>query len=94
MAELSQDFKASALALLKERLDRMAADTSRDVYFGKRIEQAAAELTGTGIMLTDEIDDMMLVVDYAAWLHANRDKQEGMPDWLRMRRRERWLRQS
>lgn len=91
MAGLAHDFAANALALLKERLDRMADDTSRDVYFAKRIEQAAAELERTGIVLTDEIDDMMLVVDYAAWLHANRDKQEGMPDWLRMRRRERWL---
>lgn len=94
MAELSQEFEANALALLKERLDRMADDTCRDVYFGKRIQQAVAELSGTGIIITEEIDDMMLVVDYAAWLHANRDKQEGMPDWLRMRRRERWLRQS
>lgn len=93
MTGLQPDFAANALALLKERLDRMADDTSRDVYFAKRIEQAAAELEGAGITLTDEIDDMMLVVDYAAWLHANRDKQEGMPDWLRMRRRERWLRQ-
>lgn len=93
MTELSQDFAANALAMLKERLDRLADDTSRDVYFGKRIEQAAAELEATGIALTDDIADMMLVVDYAAWLHANRDKQEGMPDWLRLRRRERWLNQ-
>jgi len=33
----------------------------------------------------------MLVVDYTCWAYANRDANTGMPDWLRLRRRERWL---
>lgn len=84
-------FVASALSLLKVRLDRMPEDTTRDMYYTRRIEQAIAELQCTGIKLRDTNDDLMLVVDYAAWSNANRDKQGGMPEWLRLRRRERWL---
>lgn len=86
-------FVASALKLLKERLDRMADDTSRDGYFESRIKQSVAELEKTGIRLTDSIDDLMLVVDMAAWNHANRDKTGAMPEWLAKKRRERWLNQ-
>ena len=86
-------FVASALKLLKERRDRMADDTSRDVYFSARIKQSIAELERTGIVLTDSIDDLMLVVDMAAWNIANRDKPGDMPGWLAKKRRERWLNQ-
>ena len=84
-------FVASALKLLKERLDRMADDTSRDVYFSSRIKQSIAELERTGIVLTDTSDDLMLVVDLAAWNHANRDKMTGQPEWLRKKTVGRWL---
>lgn len=86
-------FVASALKLLKQRLDRMAEDTSRDGYFTSRIQQSIAELERTGIVLTESIDDLMLVVDMAAWNHANRDKPGDMPGWLAKKRRERWLSQ-
>lgn len=82
----------AALTMVKERLDRMPEDTARDRYYTARIEQAIGELQGTGIKLTSSVDDLMLVVDYAVWSHQNRDKAEGMPEWLRKRRRERWLR--
>lgn len=84
-------FVASALALLKARLDRMADDTTRDSYFTRRIEQAISDLKRKGVALTDSVDDLMLVVDYAAWAHANRDKQGGQPEWLRRRIAGRWL---
>lgn len=84
-------FVASALSLLKERLDRMPEDTSRDEYFTARIEQTIGELERKGIVLTDAMDDLMLVVDHAAWNHANRDKQSGMPEWLRRKVIARWL---
>ena len=38
--------------------------------------------------------DLMLVVDSAVWAYQNRDKPGGMPDWLRLRRRERWISQE
>ena len=87
-------FVASALALLKDRLDRMAEDTTRDEYYTKRIEQAVERLKRVGVEVRDTVEDLMLVVDYAAWLHANRDKLTGDPEWLRRSIRERWVNQN
>ena len=84
----------TALGLVKARLNRLAADTSLDQYFMQRIEAAEAELKGAGISLTDSADDLMLVVDYTVWQYQNRDNAGAMPDWLRLRRRERWLREK
>ena len=84
----------TALSLVKQRLNRLAADTSLDDYFTQRIAAAEAELAGVGISLTDSADDLMLLVDYTVWQYQNRDSAGGMPDWLRLRRRERWLRQT
>lgn len=84
----------TALGLVKSRLNRMAADTSLDDYFRQRIASAVAELEGTGISLTGSPDDLMLVVDYTVWQYQNRDSAGSMPEWLRLRRRERWLRQE
>lgn len=85
--------KYAALSLVKSRLNRMASDTSMDEYLWQRIEAAKAELEGTGISLADSADDLMLLTDYTVWQYQNRDNPGGMPDWLRLRRRERWLRQ-
>lgn len=83
-----------ALALVKARLNRTAADTHLDEYFNRRIEAAAAEIEGTGISLTHSTDDLMLLVDYTVWQYQSRDSAGGMPEWLRLRRRERWLQQQ
>ena len=87
-----------ALDLLKARLNRAPGTTTArvsplDDYFEQRIVAAIRALEATGIVLTDSAADLMLVVDYAAWEYSNRDKPGGMPDWLRLRRRERWLNQ-
>lgn len=84
----------TALALVKTRLNRLPGDTTLDNYLTARINGAISELEGTGIRLTDTPDDLMLVVDYTVYQYQNRDKPGGMPDWLRLRRRERWLRQE
>ena len=84
----------TALGLVKARLNRLASDATLDTYFVQRIEAAEAELESTGISLTDSADDMMLVVDYTVWQYQNRDSAGSMPEWLRLRRRERWLRQT
>ena len=84
----------TALGLVKARLNRLASDATLDTYFVQRIEAAEAELESTGISLTDSADDLMLLVDYTVWQYQNRDSAGGMPDWLRLRRSERWLRQT
>lgn len=83
----------AALRLMKARMNRPAADTHLDEYLVGRLESAQAEMDGVGIHLTDSPDDLLLLVDTAVWQYQNRDKQAGMPDWLRLRRRERWLRE-
>lgn len=83
---------AEALTLVKNRLNRLEGDTSLDDYFMARITAAAQELENTGIHLTDSTEDLLLVVDYAVWKYRNRDTPGAMPDWLRLQRRERWIR--
>ena len=87
---MSVDLNA-ALSLTKARLNRLQSDTTLDEYLQSRIDAAVSELEGTGIHLTDSADDLMLVVDYAVEQYQGRDKPGGLPDWLRLRRRERWL---
>ena len=84
----------TVLGLVKARLNRLASDTSLDEYLTQRILAAIDELTGIGINLGDTVEDMMLVVDTTVYEYQNRDKPGGMPDWLRLRRRERWLREG
>lgn len=84
----------TALALVKARLNRVEGDTSLDDYLTARINAAAEELTGTGIVLEDTPEDTLLIVDLAVYNYSNRDKQAGLPDWMRMRIRNRWLRQG
>lgn len=78
-----------ALDLVKQRLNRL--DSNLDDYLGKVIESSAMELGRSGILLQDDTDDLMLLVDYAVWRYQNRDQPGGMPAWLSLRRRERFL---
>lgn len=86
--------KLMALQLVKTRLNRAQADTTLDEYLAARIDAAEGELKKAGITLTDSAEDMMLLVDYTVWQYQNRDKAAGMPEWLRQRRRDRWLQQK
>lgn len=79
----------TALSLAKVRLNRMSSEL--DEYLEARIRAAIGALEQTGISLTDSVDDIMLVADYAVWQYQNRDKPGDMPEWLRLMRRERWL---
>ena len=81
-----------ALSMVKARLNRLESDTSLDDYFTSRLAAAEEELVRTGINLKDEsTEDLMLLVDYTVWQYQNRDHPGSMPEWLRLRRRERWL---
>ena len=81
----------TALALVKARLNRLPSDTGLDPYLTARVSAAVQELARIGIRLNDSEDDLMLVVDYTVWSYQNRDSAGTMPEWLRLRRRERWL---
>lgn len=85
---------STALTIVKQRLNRLPGDTTLDEYLTARIDAAVGELEATGIHLTDTVADLLLVVDYTVWAYSNRDSKTGMPDWLRLRRRERWLNQQ
>ena len=82
----------TALGLVKARLNRLESDHTLDSYLTARLEAAITALEDTGITLDGESpNDLMLVVDSCVWEYQNRDKPGGMPDWLRQRRRERWV---
>lgn len=83
-----------ALSLVKARLNRLPSDTTLDEYLAARIMAAEQAIEATGIVLTTSVADLMLVVDYTVWEYQNRDKPGSMPDWLRLRRRERWVQQG
>ena len=83
----------TALLMVKTRLNRLPEDHTLDDYLYARIDAAAQALESTGIILTDSTADLLLVVDYTVWEYQNRDQPGSMPDWLRLRRRERWLQQ-
>lgn len=83
----------TVLGIVKARLNRLVSDTSLDEYLKKRIEAADAELIGNGINLLDDARDSVLLADMVVWQYGNRDKPDGMPEWLRLARRERWLRE-
>lgn len=83
----------TALGLMKTRLNRLAADTALDTYYGKLIDAAQEKLAGMGISLTDSTDDLLRVVNLAVWMYQNRDQSGAMPDWMRRDIRERWLKQ-
>lgn len=84
----------TALGLVKARLNRLAGDTSLDTYLQARINAAAVSLQNIGINLDDSQEDLMLLVDYAVWDYQNRDRPGAMPEWLRLKRRERWIREG
>lgn len=78
------------LALVKARQNR--GDNILDDYLLTRIRAAIEELRKAGIVIRYMDDsDMILVTDYVCWRYANRDKNEGMPEWLKLVRRERWI---
>lgn len=64
-----------------------------DEFWRSRIDAAILEIESRGIRLDNNIDDLMLVADYASYLLDAREKGGGMPDWLRARLSQRWISQ-
>lgn len=87
--------ESTVLGIAKARLNRLASDTSLDDYLKQRIEAADAELAGSGIKLAaDDTRDAVFLADVVVWQYGSRDKNAGVPEWLRLARRERWLQQA
>jgi hypothetical protein len=86
--------ETTVLGIVKARLNRLASDSSLDSYLKTRIQAADLELSRNGLKLVaGNVDDEVLLADYVVWKHQNRDKDAGMPEWLRLARRERWLKE-
>jgi len=82
----------TVLGIVKARLNRLASDVSLDPYLTQRIAAADSELARKGIALAeDSVDHAVFLADYVAWHYQNRDQPGGMPEWLRLRMRELWL---
>lgn len=83
---------ASALAIVKTRLNRLQGDTSLDeTALLPRLNGAVLTLKKNGIVLQDTADDIVLLADYVVDRYQNRDQPGEMPQWLRLLRRERFL---
>lgn len=89
---MTEESLKTALDVLKQRLNR--ADDRLDAYLSMRLNAELKRFAKTGIALTDSTDDIMLLVDMTAWAYGNRDHSGEMPRWLRLARRERWLKES
>ena len=86
--------ESTVLGIVKARLNRLASDTSLDDYLNARIAAADEELKGNGInLVVDDVRDTVLLADMVVWQYSNRDNPNGIPEWLRLQRRERWLRE-
>lgn len=57
--------------------------TAYDERLQQYITSAQTQIEREGIELDDSVDDIQLVVMYAAWLWRRRDGMEGMPRMLR-----------
>lgn len=80
-----------AVLMVKQRKDMLTGIHQRDDYITARVKSTVSELESSGIHLVDTPDDQMLVVDMTVWQYNNRDQGGAMPEWLRLRRRERWM---
>lgn len=77
------------LDIVKARLGRL--DTALDPYLTTLIRAVVENLRETGIHVQHTDSDNMLVADIVVWRYQNRDQKDGMPEWLKVERRERWL---
>lgn len=74
----------TALMLFKTAIG--VTHDKRDVYFRPMLEAALAELKGRGVHLDlNEVEDNVLLADYAEFNYRNRDEDKAIPKNLDMR---------
>lgn len=69
------------LSMLK--VDLGITTASYDQRLTSLVASAEEMITREGISLTEELEDVQLLVMYAAWLWRRRDTGDGMPRMLR-----------
>lgn len=78
----------TALSLFKISLG--ITHDKRDEYFTALLTASVADLSGRGVVLDlANIDDVMLLVDYAEYKYRSRDEAKAMPLHLDLRIRNR-----
>jgi hypothetical protein len=81
---MDEQTKVTLLELLK--LDLGFKHTARDTYLIALISSSEKELTRKGLTLSMvDIDDQMLIVDYAAWMYRNRQEYQSLPRHIQIR---------
>ncbi|MDY2986130.1 MAG: phage head-tail connector protein [Peptoniphilus sp.] len=83
-----------ALKLVKAQLG--ITINSRDEYLKAIIEGCKKELLNIqGIKIDETIpDDLMFLVDYSAWRYSSKDSDAGMPERIRWRLRNLFLKKA
>lgn len=92
---MTQESKEQALSLLK--MDLGITATAYDNNLNGQIDRAAAAIEREGITLSEEnpIEDIMLVVQFAAYLWRSRKGEDtGMPRSLRYELNNRFVKQN
>lgn len=82
MAEWTSETTETALGMLKVDIGIMNA-TAYDARLKQYIESAKKSIEREGASLSDDVEDIQMVVMYAGWLWRKRDTGEGMPRNLR-----------
>ena len=73
---------STILSILK--IDLKISANSYDTYLERLISLASSAISAEGISLDqDNINDNMLIAQYAAWLYRKRDEDVGLPRYLR-----------
>ena len=81
---MDDQIKATLLELLK--LDLGFKHTARDLQLNALISSSEKELTRKGLTLDmTQVDDQMLVSDYAAWSYRNRQEYHPLPRYIQIR---------
>ncbi len=88
---LSNEKKDLLYKLTKTRLGRLAPDENLDALVNLYVDSAVAQLESEGISLTDDANDLTIVIDLAVHKYNRRDKDAPMPEALRWEIQDRWL---
>lgn len=88
---LSEEKKELLYKLTKTRLGRLAPDADLDALVSLYVDSAVSQMESEGIILTDDANDLTIVIDLAVHKYNRRDKDAHMPEALRWEIQDRWL---